>query len=282
MTNTITLRREWRTLSHAERTLFLSTVLKLMKRDDDASPSFFDRHAKLYGDNSQAVPEQKIKKGGLIHGSPLFLPWRRYFLFLFEKQLQMIEPSLTLPYWSFGVDSQAPELAPVWGNDAFGSNGVGEESRVMDGAFKDWQPLYPMPHGLRRSWSAGEKMSPIESLEVTHAKMVNAMSYDALRQAIEVGANGKVHNGIGGDMLTMYSPNDPIFYLCAANVDRLWAKWQHSFPDRIVYNGVMLHNRQKVSLTDTMPHFTEPVTVQDVISVEKLGYKYEELTLEKH
>jgi hypothetical protein len=71
MTNTITLRREWRTLSKAERTLFLNTVLKLMKRDDNNSPSFFDRQAKLFGDNSRAVPEQNIRKGGLINTSPL-------------------------------------------------------------------------------------------------------------------------------------------------------------------------------------------------------------------
>jgi tyrosinase len=279
MTNTITLRREWRTLSKAERTLFLNTVLKLMKRDDNNSPSFFDRQAKLYGDNSHAVPEQNIRKGGIIHGSPLFFPWRRYFLFLFEKQLQAIEPSIALPYWSSGVDSQAPELAPVWGSDAFGGNGVGKESRVMDGAFKDWQPLYPMPHGLQRSWSAGEKIAPLESIEVIHAKIVNAQNYNSFRQGIEMAPNGKVHNGIGGDMLTMYSPNDPIFYLCAANFDRIWAKWQHSFPDRIQYNGVMHHNKQQVSLTDVMPYFAESVTVGDVMSVEKLGYKYEELKL---
>jgi hypothetical protein len=41
-----------------------------------------------------------------------------------------------------------------------------------------------------------------------------------------------VHRWIGGDMLSMTSPNDPIFFLHHSNVDRIWAKWQLEHPDQ--------------------------------------------------
>jgi hypothetical protein len=31
---------------------------------------------------------------------------------------------------------------------------------------------------------------------------------------------------VGGSMNTMASPNDPVFFLHHANVDRLWESWQ--------------------------------------------------------
>jgi tyrosinase len=34
------------------------------------------------------------------------------------------------------------------------------------------------------------------------------------------------HNMIGGNMVDLTSPNDPLFWLHHANVDRLWAVWQ--------------------------------------------------------
>ncbi|HMT91609.1 MAG TPA: tyrosinase family protein [Thiolinea sp.] len=280
MTITLTIRREWRTLTKSEQTLFLNTVLKLMERSDNDHPSFYDLHAKLLGDNSQAIPAENIKKGGLIHGTPLFLPWYRYFLFLFEKQLQIVEPKLALPYWSFGLDANNPELAPVWGEEAFGGNGVGEDSAVLDGFFKNWQPLYPTPHHLRRSWSAGNAIDPFESPEVTHAQIIRARMYDELRKALEMRPAGIVRNNIGGDCLTMYAANDPLFYLFMANIDRLWFKWQLSSTAKSkAFDGLMPQNKQKVSLSDPLPHFSGSVKVSDVIEAKILGYTYDEVTI---
>jgi len=40
------------------------------------------------------------------------------------------------------------------------------------------------------------------------------------------GSTNRVHVWVGGSMLPMSSPNDPIFMLHHCNVDRIWAKWQ--------------------------------------------------------
>ena len=48
------------------------------------------------------------------------------------------------------------------------------------------------------------------------------------RQELEGGQrlHGFGHVWIGGSMLAMSSPNDPLFWLHHANIDRLWAEWQ--------------------------------------------------------
>ncbi|MFJ8719354.1 tyrosinase family protein [Streptomyces violaceus] len=39
------------------------------------------------------------------------------------------------------------------------------------------------------------------------------------------GLHNQVHRWIGGDMAPASSPNDPVFFLHHANVDRLWESW---------------------------------------------------------
>jgi len=39
-----------------------------------------------------------------------------------------------------------------------------------------------------------------------------------------------VHVWVGGDMGASTSPNDPVFYLNHAHVDRIWAAWQRRNP----------------------------------------------------
>src|SRR5262249_12984546 len=43
--------------------------------------------------------------------------------------------------------------------------------------------------------------------------------------------HNKVHEWIGGQMLGLSSPNEPLFWLLHANIDRLWAQWQDEHPD---------------------------------------------------
>ena len=40
---------------------------------------------------------------------------------------------------------------------------------------------------------------------------------------LEATPHNTVHNTIAGDMATMLSPRDPIFFLHHANIDRIWA-----------------------------------------------------------
>ena len=55
------------------------------------------------------------------HMGPAFFPWHRQFVLLFEEQLRLIEPTVTVPYWDWAVDN-GPDAA-VWGDDLMGGNG---------------------------------------------------------------------------------------------------------------------------------------------------------------
>ena len=43
-----------------------------------------------------------------MHGHPRFLPWHRIYLLRLEELLQMVDPSVCLPYWNSSVDQAFP------------------------------------------------------------------------------------------------------------------------------------------------------------------------------
>jgi tyrosinase len=90
--------------------------------------------------------------------------------------------------------------------------------------------------------------------------------------------HNRTHIFIGGTMKFAWSPNDPVFLLHHAYVDRLWALWEKYqrrtnkalAPNEVLYlprkGGPMGHN-----LYDPMYPFQPPVRVIDVLNHHKLG-----------
>jgi hypothetical protein len=98
-------------------------------------------------------------------------------------------------------------------------------------------------------------------------RVVNAVlaesGYVAFRSDLEA-IHGGAHNAVGGDMATARSPNDPLFWLHHANIDRLFAKWQES-----------RHGGPRPSRTETLkPRPILRVKVRDVMRISELGYRY--------
>ncbi|MGW2552883.1 tyrosinase MelC2 [Streptomyces sp. NPDC001635] len=178
------------------------------------------------------------------HRSPSFLPWHRRFLVEFEQALQYIDPSVALPYWDWSSD-RSPRSS-LWAPDFLGGTGRSLDGRVMDGPFAastgDW-PITVRVDGrtyLRRALgSSGHDLPTRAEVESVLAMSTYDMApwnsaSDGFRNHLEgwrgVNLHNRVHVWVGGQMATGVSPNDPVFWLHHAYVDRLWADWQRRHP----------------------------------------------------
>ncbi|MGH2837005.1 MAG: tyrosinase family protein, partial [Thermoleophilaceae bacterium] len=261
------VRRDARDLTPQQWSAFVAAVQAMQQRPNTA-PSIFDRLAKLHTTMSASV-----------HGTALFFAWHRRFLKDFENKLRAIDPTVSLPYWNWAQDSNAPEQSYIWGARYLGGNGGGPNGVVQTGPFADWRPLNPQPHGLRRQWSNGSRIAAWASAESVNSAIARSGSYDALRRAIEPVPHGKVHVNVGGDMSTLNgSPNDPLFWVFHAYVDKIWADWQNAHPTfALTSYGGPNADGSAGRLSDALPGFGTD-TVQSIMDTRSpaLCYAYAE------
>ncbi|KAF9525718.1 hypothetical protein CPB83DRAFT_896760 [Crepidotus variabilis] len=115
-----TVRKDWRTLSGAERTGWISAVKCLANMPHNTSV------ARL---NMTFVHNDLIE---IIHGTGLFFPWHRHHLHVPDLE--------NVFFWS---DSDPESGLGGWGNpDA--------DIQVEGGGFARFKLAYPSPHNLRR------------------------------------------------------------------------------------------------------------------------------------
>jgi tyrosinase len=251
-------RKEFRNLSRSEWNEFVHAVQAEML---GASPTPYD-----------ATVRTHLVVAGSVYGYPLFFPFLRAYLSSFERRLQRSYPTITIPYWDSSLDAQAPEQSPVFRPEFMGGNGVREGECVLEGPFGGWKPRFPSSHCLRRAFDRAPRIAPWPSSERVASWIESAPNYHALRVAIENNVDGAVHNGMGGDMMGMQAPNDPIFWLHAAYVDKIWADWQDRATFPRDYGGTTKEGRQ-AQLSDPIAPF--PLTVGNVMDTARLCYEYE-------
>lgn len=173
-----------------------------------------------------------------LHFVPLFLPWHRYFLVYLEQALQTATNSdVTVPYWDWTLDRNAIEKAPVWDKNAFGSNGREEDGCLADGVLAFQRSRFPTDHCIRRRWTFHETDGPfiVISRERINQILVKSDSYEMFRHTLEMAPHGNIHSLIGGDMMSFYSPNDPIFFLHHAFMDKLWWNFQNKDKKKFMF-----------------------------------------------
>lgn len=193
------------------------------------------------------------------HRGPIFAPWHRVMLMVFEQNLQRAlgDSNFGLPYWDWAENGDLPSeqqaAAAIWGVDCMGGDG----NPVSTGpfAFRASDPsafrvristnisgeLRSVNRGLRRAFGVSANALP----KTAHVADALALTdYDApdwnaetncFRNCVEgwmddegvsqTWLHNLVHVWIGGEMLLASSPNDPVFFLNHCNIDRLWESW---------------------------------------------------------
>ncbi|KAI9598697.1 hypothetical protein BDF19DRAFT_338702, partial [Syncephalis fuscata] len=202
-------RREFRTLSDAERQAYISAIKTLQ---NSQNRSKYD-----------AYVQRHVDVTAYAHGNSRFLSWHRAYIRAFEKDLQSINSSVMLPYWDWAYDSQAPEKSIVLSSQYYGGNGDSKKSWcVPDGQFASWKPKNNY-NCIVRSYNNGQgsHIPAFWGWEPIRSAVFSATSYDQFRKSLE-GPHGNVHNNIGGQFSSMRSPDDPLFWLHHAFVDKLW------------------------------------------------------------
>ena len=176
-----------------------------------------------------------------------FLPWHRCYLLDLERELQRIDPSVTLPYWKF--DEPAPNL--------FRREFIGFSDVTSTVDFSPANPLVnwatdgTVPGVDRRplfnsqTSAASGALGPVATEQDTIQTLAAPDQLFAAFRRMEGQPHGPAHRSFEGSISRIHTAaKDPLFFLLHTNVDRLWAKWQWATSGR----------RFDITSTDTYTH----------------------------
>jgi tyrosinase len=231
----VRIRKNANTLTPGERDRFVSAFAQLNNQGAGRFADFRDMHT------AASDPE--------AHRAPGFLPWHRAYLLDLERELQAIDPSVSLPYWRF--DQPAPNIFTL---EFLGvSDALGTVQFSPSNPLRFWRT--DGVQGINRRPFFSTAAAP-PGLRTEAQTLALGNQYRAFR-TMEVNPHGSAHVSFGGSISSVpTAARDPLFFLLHCNVDRLWAKWQRQLgrfdPAQAASYDSNRGNRIGHSLPDTM------------------------------
>jgi tyrosinase len=229
------LRKEIRDLTDHERNHFFHAFEQLKTRPSKMHPKLnrFDDFSKIH-----------FEFQGEAHTPDNFILWHRYFLDAFEVELRNVSgnPKLTIPFWDYTHDVATPQES-IFGTSWWGKQQVANavcKSLRQNGQKKvsGNQPSppmvnYPFTHCLLRADVPNTKgwLKP----EAFTDLMQQSQNYSALSSRL-IYSHAFVHVGVGGqggDMNTMFSPNDIVFWMLHSFVDKAARWWEQQNEQKV-------------------------------------------------
>ncbi|KAI9105538.1 hypothetical protein DFS34DRAFT_574600 [Phlyctochytrium arcticum] len=250
-------RIEWRQLSAAQQKEYTTAVQCLRKSGTgkNGEPTMSADFAKTH---------EVAAANNWAHGSPVFLPWHRIFVGLYEQALRSTcSYQAPLPYWDWSFDAGNLEKSQVISD--FGGNGDRAKGFcVTSGPFADSNESSCIKRDLQGNFEnqaeGAAKVRGEGGVSWSWIEMQNDIATStnmaAVGRTLEFGAHAAIHNFVGGengDMTRLArSARDALFYMHHTNVDRWYSEWQDANPTLAgQYNGKDLAGKA-VSSTDTM------------------------------
>ncbi|MDE0392105.1 MAG: tyrosinase family protein [Rhodospirillales bacterium] len=186
------VRKDQKKLSESEWDDFTSAVSTI--QDVDASAPSYSSLARIHTPRFHQ---------GTAHRFPEFLPWHREYLWIFENRLRLEHPDVTLPYWNWVEDRRIP-------------------SRLAKAS--QW--------GVTRGMDANDLVGDYKA-EVDDASAQE--TFRGFHYSIN-SPHGGIHRDVGGTSgemgNIMRSPEDILFWFHHCYLDKLWADWQASNPNK--------------------------------------------------
>lgn len=204
----VRVRKNANTLTIAERNRFLSALATL----NDAGAGPYSDYPNIH--TSAGSPE--------AHDNPGFLAWHRAFLLDLERELQAIDPSVSMHYWRF--DQPAPK---VFRQTFMGvPNAVGLLRFTASNPLQFWATSLGQGIVRRPGFNVATQPAYVIDEATTLALGGSTGTYLQFR-ALELDPHGQAHVSFTGAIRSIgTAATDPLFFMLHANVDRLWAKWQ--------------------------------------------------------
>ncbi len=285
------------TLSPPEKEKLMNAIITLKKTTKPGhSTNVYDEFVAIHFGVTRRTG---IASGDGGHGGPAFFAWHREFILRFEKALQEVDPDVTLPYWKW-ESGNSSDTTNIFTADFLGTVGLqtsGYLSETPNTQNPDgWKVDSQLDQGNGSTLLRNNNINP-GSLPASDANdALDEDDFHRFRPNLE-GPHGTIHMIVGGHMTRMTSPNDPIFFLHHANIDRLWAKWQLTHPGTDNYNpnqtgnvGHKLDDRMWPwdggdssttvnSVVALLPVFDTNDTrrPRDVLDIEALDYVYDDV-----
>lgn len=249
-------RKNFKRLTADEKKRFVDAFVKLADstlHDSVLMPGMMSR----YGDYPMTHMNAMMGGNAWAHGNSSFLPWHRELLYQFEKDLQAIDSSVMLPYWDWTREQSSADSGFPFQHNFIGVDGTDAESdRVKRESGAPSPYPYPFdpevwpiemkdssawPDFLTRAFgergdapNLPENDTAVTGTSTTFRSAIGTADYLLLRSRSE-SLHNLVHRWVGGSMLGMTSPNDPVFFLHHAQIDRMWSLWQGKNPGGVNY-----------------------------------------------
>jgi tyrosinase len=190
------------------------------------------------------------------HGTRLFLPWHRAYLYFFELALRDQVPEGVLAWWDWTSPGSHTTGIP----DAFSARRVGNQENPL---FRASVPPAARQNGQPRQTSRAPG-APADLPTAAQVQQVLALPDFLDFQAQVENIHNAVHVWVGGTMGEIpWAAYDPIFFAHHTMIDRLWRLWQIRHPNPHMPPD-LLHQ--------ALPPF--PLTVEETLDMKALGYDY--------
>ncbi|CEI62090.1 hypothetical protein FVEN_g3123 [Fusarium venenatum] len=277
------VRKEWRELTSAEKAEYLRAAVCIRNL-----PKEKYSHINAVTSRMDDLVYTHFSLNTEIHFVANFLPWHRWFVQLHEDLLKNeCDYKGVQPYWDWSIDADKSDMknSPLFdAKTGFGGDGQrtdsnvpGFERCVVDGPFANTNLTLAMGwpdmntpgdrlHCFTREFNGGLGKDEngdqiLGDMQVTayNSKVMNTIygfdTYKDMSEMLEGLPHAQIHSVIFGDMGPATSPNEPLFFLHHANVDRAWAKWQGRNDTRLSdYTGFRVSQTTiPATITDTMP-----------------------------
>lgn len=285
------VRKSAANLQPEEIAKFLEAIILLKTKTNNQGISAYDQLVALHGAVMGVLtPTSGANTVNYGHGNIGFLPWHRQYLRTFENALSdALGEQVSIPYWDWSNVVGAANvlftpnfLSSVrWGSSQDVSDGVLQFS-VSGQQRPSWWPTglsgfhvhSLLAEGLGTSLERGSTEPDWPPTDVMLEALVNVdqslngrhplwVFWLILEQGVTQlpETHNAGHRFIGGHMGGAFSPNDPVFWLHHANVDRLWANWQNN----------RISNNLSANALETYPNPTEDSPFDGSIAPE--GHK---------